>query len=220
MKSGGERKLYTIPLPARLVRAIRDGSAKNILEVGCGYGRACFFLNESGFNVVGVDVDRVQIRLAQEEAKSRGVEGEIGFLLCDAENLCFPDSSFDAVTMLGVLTLVSKSERIRMISEVYRILKKHGYISVEEFGRTWENPVYAKRYRDDVKVTGELGTVTVKDETGRILHFGHHFARKEILSLLQNFHVIDFEEDTFTSYYHKNWAKGFIILAQERRVRL
>jgi ubiquinone/menaquinone biosynthesis C-methylase UbiE len=216
MKSRGERKLYTIPLPTRLVNAIKDGSAKNILEVGCGYGRACFFLNENGFNVVGVDVDRIQIRLAQEEAKSRGIKGEIDFLLCDAENLCFPDSSFDAVTMLGVLTLVSKSERFRIISEVHRILKKHGYISVEEFGRTWENPVYAKRYRSDVKVTGELGTVTVKDKTGRILHFGHHFTRKEILNLLQNFHVIDFEEDTFTSYYHKNWAKGFIILAQKR----
>jgi ubiquinone/menaquinone biosynthesis C-methylase UbiE len=216
MKSRGERKPYNIPLPTRLVNAIKDGSAKNILEVGCGYGRACFFLNENGFNVVGFDVDRTQIRLAQEEAKSRGLRGEIGFLLSDAENLCFPDSSFDAVTMLGVLTLVSKSGRFKIVSEVLRILKKHGYLSVEEFGRTWENPVYAKRYRDDVKITGELGTFTVKDETGRILHFGHHFTRKEILNLLQDFHVIDFEEDTFTSYYHQNWAKGFIILAQKR----
>ena len=216
MKSRGERKLYTIPLPSRLVNAIEDGSEKNILEVGCGYGRACFFLNENGFNVVGVDIDRVQIRLAQEEAKSRGIKGEIGFLLCDAENLCFPDSSFDAVTMLGVLTLVSKSERFRIMSEVHRILKKDGYISVEEFGRTWENPVCAKRYRDDFKVTGELGTVTVKDETGRILHFGHHFTRKEILNLLQRFHVIDFEEGMFTSYSHKTWANGFNVLAQKR----
>jgi ubiquinone/menaquinone biosynthesis C-methylase UbiE len=217
MKSRGDRKPYTIPLPTRLVNTIKDSSEKNILEVGCGYGRACFFLNESGFNIIGVDVDRVQIRLAQEEAKSRGIKGEIGFLLCNAINLCFSDSSFDAVTMLGVLTLVSKYERFRIIREAYRILKRHGHIFIEEFGRTWENPVYARRYRDDVKVTGELGTFTVKDESGRILHFGHHFTRKEILNLLQNFHVIDFEEDTFTSYYHKNWAKGFIIFAQKRR---
>jgi ubiquinone/menaquinone biosynthesis C-methylase UbiE len=216
MKSRGERKPYNIPLPTRLVNAIKDGSAKNILDVGCGYGRACFFLNENGFSVVGIDVDRVQIRLAMEEAKSRGLREEIGFILGDAKNLCFPGSSFDAATMLGVLTLVSKSERLRIVNEVHRILKEHGYIFVEEFGRTWENPVYAKRYRDDVKVTGELGTFTVKDETGRILHFSHHFTRKEILNVLQNFHVIGFEEDTFTSYYHKNWAKGFIILAQKK----
>lgn len=216
MKSCGERKLYTIPLPTRLVNIIKGNSAKKILEVGCGYGRTCFFLHENCFNVVGVDVDRAQVRLAQEEAKSRGAEGEIDFLLGDAGNLCFSDSSFDAATLLGVLTLVSRSERPGIVREVHRILKKHGYIFVEEFGRTWENPVYAKRYRDDAKVTGELGTVTVKDETGRVLHFGHHFTRKEILNLLKNFYIIDFKEDTFTSYYHKNWVKGFIILAQKR----
>ena len=215
MKICGERKPYTIPLPTRLVDAIKDNSKKSILEVGCGYGRACFFLHENGFRVFGVDVDRAQIRLAQEETKSRGVK-EMGFLLNDAENLCFPDSCFDAATMLGVLTLASKPERPRIVSEVDRVLKTHGYVFVEEFGRTWENPVYAKRYRDDVKDTGELGTVTVKDEAGRILHFSHHFTRKEILNLLKDFHIIDFEEDMFTSYYHKNWVRGYIILAQKR----
>ena len=216
MKSCGERKLYTIPLPTRLVNVIKDGSAKKVLEVGCGYGRTCFFLHENCFNVVGVDVDRTQIGLAQEESRPRGVNGEIDFLLNDARNLCFPDSSFDAATMLGVLTLVSKSERHRILNEVCRILKKHGYIFVEEFARTWKNPVYAKRYRDDARVTGESGTIAVKDETGRILHFGHHFTQKEMLDLLKNFHVIDFEDDIFTSYYHRNWVRGYVILAQKR----
>jgi ubiquinone/menaquinone biosynthesis C-methylase UbiE len=216
MKSGGENKLYTIPLPTKLVNVLKDDSGKKVLEVGCGYGRACFFLHEKCFNVVGVDVNRAQIGLAQKELKSRGFKGKIDFLLGDAGNLCFSDSSFDAVTMLGVLTLVSRSDRPKILGEVHRILKEHGYVFVEEFGRTWENPVYAKRYRDDVKVTGELGTVTVKDETGMILHFGHHFTLKEMLNLLGNFHIIDFEVSTFTSYYHKNWVRGYIILAQKR----
>jgi SAM-dependent methyltransferase len=216
MKSCGERKLYTIPLPTRLVNVIKDSLPRRILEVGCGYGRACFFLHENGFNVVGVDVDEVQIRLARKEGKSRGVKGEIGFLFSDGGSLCFPSSCFDAVTMLGVLTLVSKSERPRVLSEVHRVLRTGGYFLVEEFGRTWENPVYARRYRDDVKVTRELGTVTVKDEAGRILHFGHHFTRREILNLLKDFQIIDFGEDVFTSYYHKNWVRGYIILVQKR----
>jgi len=215
MKCCGESKPYTIPLPTRLVDAIRDNSTKSILEVGCGYGRACFFLHENGFRVVGVDVDRNQLRLAQEEKKSRGIK-EIVFVLNDAENLCFPDSCFDAVTMLGVLTLASKPERSRIIGEVDRVLKTQGHVLIEEFGRTWENPVYAQRYRNDVKDTGELGTVTVKDEAGRILHFGHHFTQKEIFNLLKDFSIIHFEKDMFTSYYHKNWVRGYIILAQKR----
>jgi len=215
MKSCGKIKPYTIPLPTRLVDAIKDHSKKSVLDVGCGYGRACFFLHEKGFKVFGVDVDRAQVSLAQEEKKSRRVE-ELAFLLNDAANLCFPDSCFDAVTMLGVLTLSSKSQRSQLVSEVDRVLKAHGHVFIEEFGRTWENPVYAQRYRKDVKDSGELGTVTVKDEAGRILHLGHHFTRREIINLLKGFRIIDFEEDMFTSYYHKNWVRGYIILAQKR----
>jgi ubiquinone/menaquinone biosynthesis C-methylase UbiE len=216
MTSCGERKLYSIPLPTKLVDEIKNGPTKNILEVGCGYGRASFFLHENGFNVLGVDVDRAQIRLAHEEADVRGVKGKITFLLNDAGKLCFPDSSFDMVTMLGVLTLISKSERAKVVSQAHRVLKRQGYLLVEEFGRTWENPVYARRYREDAKVTCEHGTFTVSDETGKILHFSHHFTRKEILTLLKDFRLVNFEQDKFISYYHKNWAKGYIILAQKR----
>ena len=216
MKLCGGRKLqYTIPLPARFIGFLRGKSLKTVLELGCGYGRACFFLRENGLCVAGVDVDKVQVGLALQEAKSRRIRDGIDFVVSDAGNLCFPDCSFDAVTMLGVLTLVSKIDRPSLICEVERILKPSGYVFVEEFGRTWGNPVYRKRYRDDVKVAGELGTVAVRDDAGRILHFGHHFTRREICGLLKVFRVISFEVGVFTSYYHRNWVKGYTALAQK-----
>jgi ubiquinone/menaquinone biosynthesis C-methylase UbiE len=215
MKFWGERKPYTIPLPTSLIDAFGHNSKKSVLDIGCGYGRACFFLHENGFKVVGVDVDRTQVGLAQEEKKSRRMK-EPCFLLNDAENLCFPDSCFDAVTMLGVLTLAPKPKRSRIVSEADRVLKMHGHFLIEEFGRTWENPVYAQRYRNDIKETSEQGTVTVRDEAGKVLHFGHHFTRREILNLLKVFRIVHFQEHMFTSYYHKNWVKGYIILARKR----
>jgi hypothetical protein len=98
---------------------------------------------------------------------------------------------------------------------VCRVLKSYGYLFIEEFGRTWENPVYAKRYRDDFRITGELGTITVRNEAGKILHFCHHFTNKRISDLFERFHIIDFHETKFTSYYHRNWVKGYAILAQK-----
>jgi len=187
------------------------------LELGCGYGRACFFLHENGLCVAGVDLDRLQVNLALQEAKPRRIHDGIDFVVGDARNLCFPDSSFDAVTMLGILTLVPKAERPRIMNEVERVLKHVGYVFIEEFGRTWENPVYRKRYKEDLKVTAELGTVTVRDDNGKVLHFGHHFTRRELLSLLRSFQIVSFEKDVFTSYYHRNWVKGNIILAQKQR---
>jgi ubiquinone/menaquinone biosynthesis C-methylase UbiE len=212
----GRKLQYTIPLPAKLISFLKGKSARAVLELGCGYGRACFFLHENGLNVVGVDLDKIQVRLALQETKVRGIRKGIDFALSDAGNLCFPNASFDAVTMLGVLTLISKSERLKIMNEAYRVLKPSGYIFIEEFGRTWENPVYRKRYKDDLKVTRELGTITVRDDTGKILHFGHHFAREELHSLLTGFRIISLERDTFTSYYHRNWVRGYTILAQKQ----
>lgn len=209
------RKQYTIPLPASLANFLRNKSAKSFLDVGCGYGRACFFLHENGYSVIGVDVDAEQIRLALEEEKALDINGEVPFLVNDARNLCFLDSSFDAVAMLGLLTLVPKSERPKIIDEVYRVLKPLGYVFIEEFGRTWTNPVYARRYREDRKITGETGTFTVKDESGRVLHSAHHFSRGELCRLLRVFRVLSFEESVFTSYYHRNWVKGYSILLQK-----
>lgn len=211
-----ERRVrYTIPLPRKLLGFLKGKRVRDVLDVGCGYGRASFFLYKNHYQVIGVDVDEVKIKSALKEANSRAISGKIGFLINDARCLCFSSSSFDAVLMLGVLTLTPKLSRIKIMSEVARVLKPFSYVFIEEFGQTWENPVYAKRYKDDLAVTRELRTFTVKDENGKVLHLAHHFTREELLSLLRNFNVISFEEDTFTSYYHGNWVKGYVIIAQK-----
>jgi hypothetical protein len=99
--------------------------------------------------------------------------------------------------------------------DVKRVLKPRGYVFVEEFGRTWRNPVYRKRYKDDAQLSGELGTFAVRDEQKRILHFSHHFTRQELQGLLEGFKVLHFEKDVFASYYYRNWVKGYVVLAQK-----
>jgi len=213
---GEKTPKYTIPLPTKLLSFLKAGGERNVLDIGCGYGRACFFLHENGCNVVGIDVNKSHVKMALEEAKKRYISEKLGFLLNDACAMCFPEASFDTVTMLGVLTLIPKAKRQKIISEAWRVLKPSGYLFIEEFGRTWRNPVYAKRYREDLKLTGEKGTFTVKDDNGRVLHLAHHFTRKEIQILLKRFKILSFEENTFTSYYHGNRVRGFIILAQKK----
>jgi ubiquinone/menaquinone biosynthesis C-methylase UbiE len=215
MKGCGKGRPYNIPLPAELVSFLMGKSANTILEIGCGYGRACFFFCANGLAVTGVDVDREQVERALEEKRSRGFDEGIDFIVNDARDLCFPRRSFDAVTMLGILTLVHEEERLRLMREIRRVLKPCGYVFVEEFGRTWRNPVYRKRYRDDAELSGELGTFAVRDEQGRILHFSHHFTRQELRGLLDGFKVVHFKSDVFTSYYHQNWVKGYVVLAQK-----
>jgi ubiquinone/menaquinone biosynthesis C-methylase UbiE len=79
--------------------------------VPCSEKKVQYLIPLRAREVTGVDVDRVQIKSALEEVRSRGMSGEIGFLINDARDFCFRDSSLDVVTMLAVLTLVSKSDR-------------------------------------------------------------------------------------------------------------
>jgi ubiquinone/menaquinone biosynthesis C-methylase UbiE len=206
---------YNIPSPAELVSFIAGKSAKTVLEIGCGYGRACFFLREKGLEVAGVDVDREQVQRALAEKKSRVSDEGIELVVNDARHLCFPACCFDAVTMLGVLTLVPRNERLRIMRDVRRVLKPCGHVLVEEFGRTWQNPVYRRRYKHDAQLSGELGTFAVRDEQERILHFSHHFTRQELRGLLEGFKILHFNRDVFTSYYHRNWVNGYVVLAQK-----
>jgi ubiquinone/menaquinone biosynthesis C-methylase UbiE len=213
---GGNQPRYSIPLPEKLFSFLKDRTLEKVLDVGCGYGRACFFLQEKGCNVVGVDVDKAQIRMALKEAKERSISQKTSLVVNDASNLCLQDSSFDAVTMLGLLTLIPKQRRQKILDEAWRVLRPSGFLFIEEFGRTWQNPVYASRYKDDFEVTREKGTFTLKDEHDNVIHLAHHFSRKELLTLLKKFRTLSFEEVMFTSYYHKNWVRGFIILLQKQ----
>jgi ubiquinone/menaquinone biosynthesis C-methylase UbiE len=211
---GNTKRPYTIPLPERLVNFLRGKTAKDILDIGCACGRTCFFLQENGYEVVGVDIGKTQIWHACEEARTHR-NNVPRFIVNDARTLCFPNSSFDNVVMLGVLTLVPKHQRREIMNEAYRVLKPSGHLFIEEFGRTWTNPVYAKRYKKDLRNTNEMGTFAIRDETGKTLHLSHHFTRGELLKLLRNFRIVSFEEEVFTSYYHGNWVKGYTILAHK-----
>jgi len=206
---------YSIPLPTKFVGFLRGKEVSNILDVGCGYGRACFFLNENNYDVFGIDIDRTQIEMALEEKKARYKNVRIDFLIGDARKLGFSSSTFDGCIVMGTLNLVSKVDRYEVIQEIYRILKPSGYLFVEEFRQTWENPVYSKRYREDLAISGEIGTFTVKDDSGKILFLSHHFTQKELSTLLADFNIISFEDDVFTSCYHENWVKGYYVIAQK-----
>lgn len=116
------RAKYAIPLPRKLVSFSNGKMVKDVLDVGYSYGRASFFLYENHYRVIGVDVDKVQIKSALKEANSRSISAEISFLSNDARCLCFRSSSFDAVLVLGVLTLVSKPNRIGIMGELEKFL--------------------------------------------------------------------------------------------------
>jgi len=96
-----------------------------ILEVGVGtglslpdYGRDC--------RLCGVDISEPMLRKAQERVAELKLSNVEGLWVMDAENLSFPDASFDVVVAQYVITTVPNPEAT--LDEFARVLKPGGEI--------------------------------------------------------------------------------------------
>ena len=104
-----------------LFSALR-GSRGRLLEVGCGMGLDSVQLASCGFSVTAVDLTEVAVGLARRFAEYRGVS--IDFLVGNAEELEFPNASFDVIYSFGVLHHTPNIQSA--VAEVHRVLRAGG----------------------------------------------------------------------------------------------
>lgn len=99
-----------------------DGMPKGkVLDIGCGTGEYLKLLKEHGWDICGIDVNPDAIT----QAKKRRVKAFCGELH-EAE---FPSGFFDLIVMKH--SLEHLYDPVRVLEEVYRILKKSGRIMIE-----------------------------------------------------------------------------------------
>ena len=108
---------------AAIAAAERIGG--RILEVGVGtgislpdYSRKC--------RIFGVDISEGMLRKAEERVSELGLNHVEGLAVMDAENLLFPDASFDVIVAQYVITTVPNPEAA--LNEFARVLKPGGEI--------------------------------------------------------------------------------------------
>ena len=100
-----------------LLRALKGH--KKILSVGCGPAIIERGLQENGFNITGLDVSKEAIE---------GAPDSIRTVIGSAENMDFPDSSFDASIYVVSLQFIEDYEKA--IEETQRVLMPHGKIVI------------------------------------------------------------------------------------------
>jgi ubiquinone/menaquinone biosynthesis C-methylase UbiE len=100
-------KFYKITQTIQQVRKkmlLSDSKNARVLEYGCGTGSYAFELAKSGAeSVIGIDISPVAIKIAEQEAKTRGVDDKTSFRVMNAENLEFTPDSFDLICGSGIL---------------------------------------------------------------------------------------------------------------------
>jgi cyclopropane fatty-acyl-phospholipid synthase-like methyltransferase len=118
--------------PQALVALVESGAIQTCktLDLGCGAGNQAAYLAGIGFSVTGVDSSSEAIRLAQENARKKGVSCRfiVADVLGDLREL---PETFDFAYDWELLHHIYPAQRETYVANVHRLLNKGGkYFSV------------------------------------------------------------------------------------------
>ncbi len=98
-----------------------------VLDVGCGAGVQALAMAKAGYTVQGVDLATEMIETARKLiADEPELANNLQFDVANVGQLPFPDESFAAVTLLGVLEYMDEPRTA--VSQIARVLKPGGVV--------------------------------------------------------------------------------------------
>ena len=121
----------------QIIDALNCRPGDTILEVGVGTGLS-LPLYPGNVKVTGIDISTEMLEKARARVEEGGLSQVQAVLEMDAEELRFPDSNFDKVVAMYVVSVVSDPSRV--VEEMRRVCKPGGEIFIVNHFRA-RNPV-------------------------------------------------------------------------------
>ena len=98
-----------------------------VLEVGCGNGKTAVALAKRGYRVTGMDFSQKAIDICRELIM------DADFVCASVLNIPFENGSFDGISAFHVLEHLTDDELTKAADELYRVMRKDGYLLVKCF---------------------------------------------------------------------------------------
>ncbi len=109
----------------------KAAQGKRVLEIGVGLGADHQSFAEAGAVLTGVDLTSHAIEMTRRRFMKFGLKSNLN--VGDAENLNFPDNSFDIVYSWGVIHHSPDTQKA--VNEIFRVLKPGGRAKVMIYHR-------------------------------------------------------------------------------------
>lgn len=119
----------------RVVDLAKIQPGNRALDLCCGTGDITFALAQRGADATGLDFSPQMLEVAAQRLGNSAKPGSQGpkFLQGDAQNISFPENTFDVVTVgYGLRNLTSWE---RGVDEMYRVAKPGARLIVLDFGK-------------------------------------------------------------------------------------
>jgi demethylmenaquinone methyltransferase/2-methoxy-6-polyprenyl-1,4-benzoquinol methylase len=143
------------------VRRVKPREGEAILDMAGGTGDIAFRMAPSGAQITVADINQDMLDVGVERAMKKGLDGLV-WSCQNAEELAFPDRSFDAYTIAFGIRNVTHIDRA--LAEAYRVLKFGGRFYCLEFSTT-EWPGFAEIYHAySHKLVPRIGKAIAGDE--------------------------------------------------------
>ena len=166
----------------RVVKFLQQKNPKSILDIATGTGDLAIALTKTGADkIVGLDISPQMLEVGKSKIKNKDLQGTIEMIVGDSENLPFETGTFDAITVaFGVRNFENLEKGL---SEIFRVLKKGGYLVVLETSVPTKSP-YKQGYRFYTKyILPTIGKLFSRDrsayaylsESASVFPYGQEF---------------------------------------------
>lgn len=118
-----------------LVNQFKNKHPNNILDIGCGTATLAILIKKKYPNaqVIGLDGDSNILSIANKKIRVQNLN--IQTINALSAYTPFNSNLFDIVTCTLMLHHLTDDEKIKTLSEAYRILKPNGEINIADFGK-------------------------------------------------------------------------------------
>ncbi len=123
------RNLQELRLRDLALFALGDVRGKKILDIGCGSGEYMLTLAKMGGHVSGQDLSSECVNKALTVLKENGFGADVK--AGGATRLLFSDNYFDEVFSADFFEHITHEQKIKVISEAYRVLKPGGVFVIK-----------------------------------------------------------------------------------------